>query len=205
MIVGVTQKDFRPILEERARFAEHRAQGFSLRPADTSQDDEATAQELDAREYFGMRILDDDVRQLFELIGQTLRDRVVAVDHRVDQRVGEVVGSLVANRSDSRTDSLAHRVEEAERALLEAEQVVLADDEADLRRANRVFVDHGRPSDHQLVVLVELGLRALRHVDRVLESDRMEIEGFADRTDRLFVSESLDVDPGDPVRSDQLL
>ena len=163
----------------------------------------------------GRRVLEDPVLQLLEAVAEQLQDREGLVHDRVDQRVREEARVVASQQRARRPDPLADRVPHVARGLLEGQHRPVADEDADLLRvqscpsrssSSRTMMNSRawKPA----VLLVGLHLGPLRHVEHVLDGQRVEVVLLGEGPDDAEVAEAVHVDPADgrpvgPVPGDE--
>ena len=195
VIVRVAEVEAHLGTDPRALPACERRQRVAVLAHRPREPEDQAARGMDLRHRAPARVVDGLVLDHLHRFAERLDDRVVAVDQRVDQRIGEVVGG---HRADQRAaaDPGAHRVEDVLALLFEADHEVRADDEAHLLElALRVAVEARHPGDHEVVALVRLHLRPLRHVHHVRERERVDPEDLADPPQTGLVAEAVHLDP----------
>ena len=136
------------------------------------------------------------VLELLEVARQRLDQRELAVDHEIDQRIDEIVDAEGAQPGARGLQPVTHRLEDVELVVMEGDNVVLAEEDADLARVQLAFLV-GRVVQHdEALALVEVELAPLMGVEHVLERQRMQIECHAEVAQHVRAGMAGDVDPG---------
>ena len=144
-------------------------------------------------------VVDQLLLERFDPLAELLQDDKVMVDDGVEQGVGQVVGPQLADAAFVAADAVPDRVEHVARLLLEGDDEVAADDQAELVGVDLalgpVVLQH--PDDEVEHVAQVLQLGPLGGRQDVLQDQRVEAEMAADLLDDRRIVDAVDVDPGD--------
>ena len=157
---------------------------------------------LDVAERFVGGMTERLVLELLEMVGQRLDQRELAIDDQIDQGIDEIVDAERPQPRARRLQAVAHRLEDVLLVLVEGDDVVLAEEDADLAQPDLVvFVERIVQHDEALA-LVEIELAARIGVEHVLERQRMQVEGHAEVAQHLRTRPARHVDPGAAGRAE---
>ena len=128
------------------------------------------------------------------------------IDDGIEQGVQEEARVVAQKLRARRVQAATHRVEHVAGLLLERQQRLVADEEADLLEVELAVDELNHPGDHEQpggLPAVEpdgpspyvLHLRALRDVEHVLERQRMELILLSEGLQHRHVGEAVHVDP----------
>ena len=114
------------------------------------------------------------VFERLDVLTEFLEDDEIAVDDRVQQTVGQVVGSHFSDASLTRAQSVADWFKDVAFLLLEGEDEVVAQDDADLLGDHSVIdvVPSQHSYDNMKVTAIVFGLRTLVRVEDVFLHER---------------------------------
>jgi hypothetical protein len=132
------------------------------------------------------------------VVGHGLKRPKVVIYQRIKEGVGQVISSRLAVTPAWIADSLLYGIECRLVGFLKGDDVVLADDEADLVHSDSMGLDLSaeRFEDAEEMFLSCLKSGSLGRVHNVLEQKRMETEMKSQPFDRSGVLKSLDNHPG---------
>ena len=177
-----------------------------LQPADDlpqgpdrlAQPDHVPLEAVDVVEELPAGLVDERVLDAVDLLAELLEDEEIVVDDRVDDGVGQVVGAEGPDAALAAPDPLADRAEAVPGRLLERDDVVRAEDQAELVGRDvppvRVALDHPQDDEDRVPQVLDLGALGRRH--DVLEDERVDLEPGAELLDDGGVLDAVDVDPG---------
>jgi hypothetical protein len=121
----------------------------------------------------------------------------IVVNHAVENGVAEIPGPRGADPPAALAQTLPHRLQHVTGSLLEAQQEVGADHQADLFRVQPASSQEAQHADHDVeVVPVILDLGPLVRVDDVLHDQRVQAEVGAQFLHQIDLVKAVDVDPG---------
>jgi len=87
------------------------------------------------------RVAERLVLELLQVIGERFDQRELAIDYQVDQGIDEIVDAEGAQPGARRLQAIAHRLEDVLLVLVEGDDIVLAEEDADLAQLDlAVFV-----------------------------------------------------------------
>ena len=198
MVVEIAQEDVRRALDERRLQALEPADDLAEGPDGLAQVDHLPPQDVDLVEELAAGLVDERVLERIDPLAELLHDEEIVVDDRVDEGIGQEVRPELADAALGAADPLAHRAEAVPGRLLERQDEIGADDEAELVgpdiRHIRVALDH--PQDDEDGVPQVLDLRPLGRRHDILEDERVDVELRAELADDRRVVNAVDVDPG---------
>ena len=107
---------------------------------------------------------------------KSFQNAEIAVNNGIDQGVGQIIGTHATNLPLAAPDPLADGVEDISLdPLLKGEQIIGAQNEAELFRAERALVGRAQHPQHdEEVVAIILDLGALYGVDDIFQDQRMK-------------------------------
>ena len=132
-----------------------------------------------------------------------LQQQELAIDDEIDQRIDEIVDAAHAQAGAGLLQPLAHRREDVVVVVVEADDVVAAEKNADLPRLQPSLDPARIVHDQECLIVERIELRALVAVEHVLQRQRMQIELLAQHFQHVGARPAGDVDPG-PFRRRQM-
>ena len=201
VVVDVAHVGARHVREALVRLALHLREHLAHRPERAPHQQQLALGAVDLLDHLGARALQHQVLEQLETVAEVLEDREGLVHDRVDQRVAEEARVVHPQLRARRADALADRVPDVARRLLEREHRAVADEDAHLLGVQlplaqlQLARDDEEPRLVGAVVLVGLHLGTLRHVQHVLERERVQAILLGERAHHAQVREAVDVDP----------
>ncbi len=136
------------------------------------------------------------VLDVLDLFADVLEEREALVDDEIDQAVEEEITAALPHAPDVVAQAGAHRLEGVGRARMKADEVVRAEEQADLVGLDRRIGALGQVHHEEDLPLVLVELGALPGVEHVLQGEDVEAEHRAELAQRVGHHAPLDVDPG---------
>lgn len=179
--------------------AEQAVDHFAQGPDRSAQQDHFPLQDMDPMQGLGGRIVDQFLLHELDFLPHLFEYRKVVVNYRVEQGVGQIIGLHLADAPLAVANPVAHPVKGVPRLFLKREQVVLAQDEADLFHVDLpgVGVIGLHLDDQKNIVIENIQLGALGGVEDILDGQGVDAEAGTEVLDDLDPMQPVDVDPGD--------
>ena len=202
MVVQVAQINPRHVAHALVLLALHRRNHLAHRPHHPAQHQQVALELVNPVDRPALRLLQDHPLQLLRAVAVVFQDRETAVHDRVHQRIHQEAGVVGAQPRALRLNPLADPVPQVAARLLkrqhrrvaQEERHLLAGQDALLQAQRARHREQARPH-RRVLVAVGLHLWALRHVEQVLDRQRVQFVFGRQPVDHAHVRQPVQVDP----------
>ena len=198
VVVDVAEKDIRRRLDKGGFLPFDPGYDFPQRPDRLPEEKHLPLQGMDGVERFLAGILDKLLFELIDPVSDVLQDDEIMIHDRIQKGVGQVVRPKLPDAGLAAPDSFPDRVEHIARLLLEGQDEIFPENQAQLLGHDlgplAIELDHPGNDIKGIVQLVQLGPLGRGH--DVFKNQGVEAERFSDLLDGFGVVDAVDVDPG---------